>query len=121
MPCFAQALDLKDDPAGIEAYKAYHQAVWPEVVAGLRAIGITTMRIFLLGTHLFMYVEAEEGFEPARDFQKFTSHPEFGARGRAWDELMRRFQQRVPEAGAGEWWAPMEKVFDLDWSGAQSS
>lgn len=114
MPSFAQALDLKDDPALIAAYKAHHRAVWPEVLAALRAIGITQMRIYLLGTHLFMHFEAIDGFDPARDFQKFTLHP----RGQEWDTLMRTFQQRVRESGGvgpSDWWTPMELVFDLDW------
>jgi hypothetical protein len=28
---------------------------------------------------------------------------------------MSTFQAKVPEAGPNDWWAPMEKVFDLDW------
>ena len=34
---------------------------------------------------------------------------------REWDELMRGFQEPVPGAKPGEWWAGMEEVFDLDW------
>lgn len=111
MPAFAQALDLQDDPALIAAYKAHHRAVWPEVLAALRDIGVTHMRIYLLGTHLFMHYEAIDGFDPTRDFQKFTLHPS----GFEWDTLMRTFQQRVREAGPGDWWTPMELVFDLNW------
>ena len=110
MKAYAQALDLKDDPALIAEYKTYHKHVWPEVKAALRGIGIKTMRIYLVGTRLFMYFEAPDGFVPERDFQAFADTP----RGAAWDRLMRRFQQRVPGAGAGEWWTPMELVFDLE-------
>ena len=109
MQAFAQALDLKDDPEVIEQYKAYHREVWPEVIEGLRTIGITSMRIFLLGTHLFMYFEAPDDFDPARDFQRYAA----SERAQAWEKLMRGFQQRVPEAGEGDWWTPMEMVFDI--------
>ena len=112
MKAYAQALDLKDDPELIERYKAHHRAVWPEVIEALRSIGIRSMRIYLLGTRLFMFFEAPDNFDPARDFQKFTTQP----RGAAWDALMRTFQQRVPGATSGDWWAPMELVFDLDWA-----
>jgi L-rhamnose mutarotase len=110
MMSFAQALDLKDDPDLIRAYREHHRAVWPEVVAGLRAIGITRMKLFLLGTRLFMYFEAPDGFDPARDYQSYASDP----RCAAWDALMRRFQQPAPGAKAGDWWTPMEPVFDLE-------
>ena len=113
MKAFAQALDLKDDPELIEQYRAYHRRVWPEVIEGLRGIGIRSMRIFLLGTHLFMYFEAPDDFDAKRDFQRYAS----SERTRAWDELMRDFQQRVREAGEGDWWTPMEMVFDLQQPG----
>ncbi len=33
------ALDLKNDPALIAAYEAWHRAVWPEVLEHLKATG----------------------------------------------------------------------------------
>lgn len=109
MKSYAQALDLKDDPALIEQYKAHHRAVWPEVASALRSIGIASMRIYLKGTRLFMYFEAPDHFLPARDFQKFAQSP----RGAEWDALMRTFQQKAPGAREGEWWTQMELVFEL--------
>jgi L-rhamnose mutarotase len=110
MQSFAQALDLRDDPALIQAYKEHHRHVWPEVVAALRGIGIRKMNLYLLGTRLFMYYEAPDDFVPERDYQTYATDP----RCRAWDELMRKFQQRAPGAAQGAWWAPMECIFDLD-------
>lgn len=109
MPTFAQALDLKDDPRLIAEYVEHHRQVWPEVEAALRAIGIRGMRIYLAGNRLFMVFDAAEGFDPARDFQRFAATP----RGREWDDLMRTYQQRLPGARAGEWWTPMELVYEL--------
>src|ERR1043165_8939144 len=110
MKCVAQALDLKDDPETIRIYKEHHAAVWPEVTAALRGIGITRMKLFLLGTHLFMYYEAPDSFIPERDYQNYAANP----KAAAWDTLMRKFQRAVPEARPGDWWAPMELVFDLE-------
>jgi L-rhamnose mutarotase len=110
MKMFAQALDLRDEPGVIEAYKEHHRRVWPEVTAALREAGIESMHIFLTGTRLFMVMEARDGFDPARDFQSFARHP----RCREWDELMRTMQKRVPGALEGEWWTPMEEVFNLN-------
>ena len=111
MRAFAMTLGLKSDPGVVEEYTRYHRAVWPEVLAGLRGIGITKMKIFLHGHRLFMYLEAGDDFDPARDFPKYMEDP----RAKDWDELMRGFQEPVPGAKPGEWWAGMEEVFDLDW------
>ena len=109
MRVFAQTLDLKDDPAAIDTYLCHHRAVWPEVIEGLRAIGIRNMRMYRGGTRLFMVVEAEDSFDPSRDYQTYAANP----RTRAWDALMRTFQQPAPCARDGEWWASMDEIFDL--------
>jgi L-rhamnose mutarotase len=104
------ALNLRDDPRAIGAYKSHHRNVWPEVETALKSVGITSMKIFLIGRKLFMYLETVDDFEPARDFPRYLEkHP----RCREWDELMRTYQQKIPEAGDGEWWALMEQVYDL--------
>lgn len=103
-------LDLVDDPALIAEYRRHHQRVWPEVVAALKAAGIASMRIYLGGNRLFMVFEAPDDFDPSRDFQRYAMDP----RCREWDELMRTYQQRVPGGAGGEWWTPMEEVFNLN-------
>ena len=110
MKSYAMALDLKDDPAVVDEYKRWHRAVWSEVVDGLKSIGISKMKIFLLGRRLFMYLEAPDDFDLARDFPKYVAQ---SPRAAEWDELMRRFQQPAAGAAPGEWWAAMEEVFDL--------
>ena len=109
MKCFAQALDLKDDPAIIAAYREHHRHVYPEVTAALRTAGIERMKIFLLGTHLFMYFETRDDYDPA-NYMAYAAN----RRCQAWETLMKTLQQRVPEAKPGDWWTPMELVFDLE-------
>jgi L-rhamnose mutarotase len=109
MQSYGMTLMLKDDEEIVDRYKEYHRKAWPEVVSRLRESGITQMRIYLLSRRMFMYMEAVDGFSPERDFPKLVQD----ARYREWDELMRGLQQPAPEARAGEWWAPMEEVFDL--------
>ncbi|GAM22262.1 hypothetical protein SAMD00019534_054370, partial [Acytostelium subglobosum LB1] len=109
---FAQALDLKNDAELIAEYKKYHRSVWVEVKNALKSIGITKMKIFLVGTHLFMYYESTDDFDPARDFQRYT---DLTPKASEWDLLMRKFQQKIQEAKETDWWCPMEEVFDLEW------
>ena len=111
MQRYGMALDLRGDPGLIARYKKEHEHAWPVVLARLRAVGITEMRIYLLGRRLFMYCETKDGFDPTKDFARCNDDPEY----RKWDELMRTMQERVPEAKRGEWWAMMELVFDLNW------
>ena len=111
MKSFAQVLDLKDDPEVIATYERYHREVWPEVLEALKGIGIIRMEIFRSGNHLFMYCTAHDDFDPRRDFQSYTASP----RAEEWNNLMMTFQQKVPEAEADDWWAPMSLAFDSDW------
>jgi len=111
MQSYGLTLLLKDDADVIDRYKRYHRESWPEVIARLKEIGITEMKIFLIGRRLFMYMEAIDGFDPDRDFPKLNDLPRY----REWDVLMSSMQERVPEAREGEWWAAMEEVFDLNW------
>ena len=111
MKSFAQTLLLRDDPAKIEEYKRYHEAVWPGVLEGIRKAGIERMEIFLLGQRLFMYITTTDDFEPERDFPK-TMESEVA---QEWNRLMGELQERAPEARPDQWWAPMERVFDTEW------
>jgi L-rhamnose mutarotase len=110
MQSYGFALNLKNDPQAIEKYKAYHRNVWPEVAAALKQVGIASMKIYLIGCKLFMYIEATDDFVPERDFAKYL---ELHDRCKDWDDLMRTLQEKIPEAGEHEWWALMEPVYEL--------
>ena len=112
MKTYAMALDLIDTPEAIEEYKEHHRHVWPEVKQGLEEIGISEMKIFLTGCRLFMFLRAEDEFDLEKDFQRYT---DTSPRARMWDDLMRNFQQKAPSAKIGDWWTPMEEVFNLEW------
>ena len=111
MKAYGLTLNLKDDAQGIEPYKAYHREPWKQALDGLRAVGVEEMRIFLLGRHLFMYMETTDDFDPARDFARYV---EDNPKAAEWDELMRTFQEPAADAAEGEWWAFMQPVFDLE-------
>ena len=110
MKHFGLTINLKDDPALIEEYKMYHRDAWKETLAGLKAVGITKMNIYLLGRQLFMAMETVDNFEIERDFPRYLEHD---PKCREWDKLMRTFQEPVEEAQTDEWWAMMEPVFEL--------
>jgi L-rhamnose mutarotase len=98
------ALDLKDDATLIAEYERWHrpERIWPEVLAGLSAAGVTELEILRCGNRLVMVMDAPA--EPAA--------PAAG-RPAQWEELMWRFQQSLPFAEPGQKWVPMHRIFSL--------
>jgi L-rhamnose mutarotase len=47
-------------PGSEERYEEYHAAVWPEVLEGMRRVGVSKWVIFRDGLDLFHYVECED-------------------------------------------------------------
>jgi L-rhamnose mutarotase len=103
-------VDLRDDPAAVEAYRAHHREVWPEVLASLRRAGIAELDIYLMGRRLVMIVETEDA-----DVRRvFAAHVATGPRVAQWEALMKALQQPAPGAPPDEWWALMEPIFHLE-------
>jgi L-rhamnose mutarotase len=102
-------IDLKNDPAIVDEYRAHHRQVWPEVTNSLRRAGIRRMEIFILRRRLVMILETD-----GRDYQDcFASHAASHPRVAEWEALMHAMQES-PDGGAPEsWWAVMEPLFDL--------
>jgi L-rhamnose mutarotase len=109
MKRYCLALDLKDDPALIAEYEAYHRAVWPEILASIRGAGILDMEIYRIGNRLFMIMETEDGFSFTDKAAQDLANPTV----QEWEALMSRYQQRLPQASPGEKWMLMEKIFSL--------
>lgn len=110
MKRYAQTINLKDDPRIIAQYIEHHRAVWPEVERGLQSVGIKRMLIWRLGRSLFMVMETDDVFDPARDLPRYI---EMDERIREWQSLMESFQEPAAGAQPGEWWAEMEPVYAL--------
>ena len=76
---YCQTLNLKENPELIAEYRKRHlkENTWPEILAGIREVGILEMEIYILGSRLFMIVETPLDFD--------------------WDEAM----HTAPPAGMG--------------------
>lgn len=106
---YCLALDLKGSPELIEEYKRHHQNVWPEIIKSIRDAGIEHMEIYLLGTRLFMIMEVGDRFSFEEKVRADRNNPKV----QEWEELMWKFQQPLPQAGRGEKWMLMERIFKL--------
>lgn len=62
---YCQTLDLKDNPELIAEYRKRHSEgqAWPEIIQGIREVGILEMEIYILGNRLFMIVETPLDFD----------------------------------------------------------
>ncbi len=109
MKRYTLTLDLKDDPALIAEYEAYHREVWPEIMDSIRQAGITNMEIYRLGNRLFMIMETEDDFS----FEKKAAMDAANPKVQEWEALMWRYQQSLPMAKPGEKWMLMDKIFEL--------
>ena len=103
--CFA--LDLAEDAALIAEYEARHApgAVWPAVIAHIRAQGVEAMEIWRTGDRMVMIAEVVDGHP-----LPIPEPPEIAD----WEALMWRFQRPLPHAAEGEKWVKMERIFALD-------
>lgn len=115
----AFTIRLKDDAAA-EKYIGLHREVWPEIVGqggALDTIGVRKLQIFFIEPlTLFMYVEAEDDFEPERDFLRANLlHP----RVQEWDDMMHAeggLLVRHPGNDAKLNWAEMRRIHHVDFT-----
>ncbi len=108
---YCQTLDLKDDPDLIIEYKKHHskEESWPEIRAGIRAVGILEMDIYIVGTRLFMIVETPVEFDWESAMKKLAGLP----RQAEWEKLMDKYQMCEPNSDSSEKWKMMERMFHL--------
>jgi L-rhamnose mutarotase len=103
---FGQMIRLK--PEGAEAYIQHHAAVWPDVLAMIKACNIANYSIFCKDNWLFAYFEYN-GDDFERDMGKMTADP---GTQRWWDTV-KPLMEPVETRDPGEFWADMKEIFYL--------
>jgi L-rhamnose mutarotase len=106
---YCLALDLKNDPALVAEYEAYHQQIWPEIRESILSAGISKMEIYRVQNRLFMIMETNDGFS----FEKKAAMDAVNPKVQEWEILMWKYQQAMPGAKDGEKWMLMEQIFEL--------
>jgi L-rhamnose mutarotase len=107
MKRYGQIIGVK--PEHFERYKAFHEAVWPEVLDMIKQCHIQNYSIFHREGQLFAYFEyTGENFKA--DMAKMAAHK----KTQEWWDIMEPMQDPSPSRKAGEWWSNMEEVFHLD-------
>jgi L-rhamnose mutarotase len=108
---YCQTLDLKNNIELINEYKRRHgeDAVWKEIVAGIRQVGILEMEIYILDNRLFMILEAPADLNIEEAMSQLATLP----RQQEWEDYMSIFQVSKPGESSAEKWKPMERMFHL--------
>lgn len=104
---YGQIIGVKTDQ--VEAYKAYHADVWPEVLAVITECNIRNYTIFHRDGLLFAYFEYV-GEDLEADMAKMAADP----KTQEWWDIMMPMQVPVQDRADGEWWPTMEQVFHVD-------
>src|ERR1017187_8060238 len=104
MPRYAFKLRIKAD--AIEEYEREHQRVWPELLARLKAVGISEYSIFRRGQELVLSLRVD-------DLERAWDELDRDAVNLRWQEFMSRLFEPVPEKQEGERFAMMKEVFYL--------
>ena len=110
MKRYVLACDLKDDPKLQEEYIEVHKKVWPEIIESIKNSGIQNMEIFNLGNRLVMIIEATADFS----FEEKARMDANNEKVQEWEELMWKYQERMPAAEADVKWGLMKKIFSLN-------
>lgn len=96
-------------PEKVEQYKRHHAAVWPEVLATIRACNIRNYSIYFKDGLLFGYFEYV-GEDFAADMARMAADP----KTQEWWSLIEPMQEPLETRAPGEWWAEMEEVFHTE-------
>lgn len=104
-------MDLKNDPELIAKYKEAHDRLhaWPEILAGIREVGILEMEIYMLGNQLVMIVDAPADFDWQEAMDRLATLP----RQAEWEAFVARFQGCRADARSDEKWIEAERIFRL--------
>lgn len=108
---YCQMLDLKCDAELIAEYRRVHsrEGVWPEILEGIRSVGILEMEIYQLDERCMMIVETPVDFDWESAMRCLATLP----RQAEWEAFVSRFQQTSARATSDEKWRMMERIFHL--------
>ena len=109
MKRYCYALDLVDDENLIQEYIDYHNKVWPEIQKSILDSGILLMEIYCVGNRLFMITDVNEDFS----LDKRASNDSSDRKVQEWENLMWKYQQKLPFAKEGEKWILMDQIYKL--------
>ncbi len=108
---YVQSMELKDNEELIRRYCEAHDELHmrPEVLAGMREVGILEMELYRLGTQVIMIVDAPEDFDWGTAMAKLAQLPGQDD----WEAYVAQFQQCNPTNTSDQKWKMMDRIFRI--------
>lgn len=108
---YCQVMEITDNPDLIAKYRQCHsrEGHWPEIVEGIREVGILEMELYILGNKVMMIVETEPDFEWEPAMARLATLP----RQAEWEAHVAIMQGCDPSATSDQKWSMMERMFHL--------
>ena len=94
-------------PERLEEYKRHHEAVWPELLADMRAASIRNYSIFSDGAELFGYLECDDWAAASAALARSDAN-------RRWQEFMADYLASPVDPDAAEPVRLLTEVFRMD-------
>jgi L-rhamnose mutarotase len=94
-------------PERLAEYKQLHQAVWPELLADMRAASIHNYSIFADGPELFGYLECDDWEAASEALARSDAN-------RRWQAFMSDYLATPVDPDASESLRLLEEVFRMD-------
>ena len=109
MQRFVKTLCLKNSEENLKNYCKAHDEIWPEIVEGIKSVGITSMDIYLLGNLAVMIMECPDDLDVDAAMDRLATLP----RQSEWEDFVAQFQECEPGSTSAQKWHTMNKVFSL--------
>ncbi len=108
---YVQTMELRDNPDLIALYRKAHSEAeaWPEILKGIREVGILEMELYILGTRLVMIVDMPAELHWDEVMDRLATMPKQAE----WEDYVAQFQQCVKGSTSDEKWQMMERMFHL--------
>lgn len=108
---YCQTLDLRDADGMIARYRKAHSKAqaWPEIIEGIRQVGILEMEMYILGNRVFMIVETPLDFDWDSAMSRLATLP----RQQEWEDYVAVLQGCAKGTTSAGKWHLMERMFRL--------
>lgn len=106
---YCQILDIVNDADKIAKYRECHSKAkcWPEIIKGIREVGILEMELYIHDNHVVMIVETPLDFSWDTAMAKLSTLPKQAE----WEEYVALFQGCDSNLSSDQKWQMMERMF----------
>jgi L-rhamnose mutarotase len=106
---FCKTMELQNNPELIDEYKKVHSkgAAWPEIIQGMREVGIVDMEIYIFKNRLYMIMDTVPDFDHDKAMTELAKKP----RQKEWEAFVSHFQKTSSNATADEKWQLIERIY----------